>query len=245
MAAGLQQSSDFSSRTALIEHWDGTRWSIVPSPTIAGAPFVSLTSIAATSSTDVWVAGSAPVVSGNGAAAHRALGRHRLDARHRAAQPAPRLLRAVRADRGGRRRRLAAGYATNGGSDTPAVTTLIEHWDGTNLVDRAEPRQLHRPEQPTVGADRHRTERRLAVGNSDDGSQFVTASTLTEHWNGTRWALVPSPNTAETSNYLATVVAATATNVWALGVATSTRAGQLPLLQQWNGTQWSQRPYHG
>src|SRR5260370_61505 len=40
----------------LIEHWDGSRWSIVPSPASA----LNLTSVAAISASDVWAAGAAP-----------------------------------------------------------------------------------------------------------------------------------------------------------------------------------------
>lgn len=41
----------------LIEHWDGSAWSIVPSPNAPGAARTWLTSVAAVSSTDVWAIG--------------------------------------------------------------------------------------------------------------------------------------------------------------------------------------------
>ena len=49
--------TDFTNGT-LIEHWDGTSWSIVPSPSLSGDPSFSVTGIAARSATDVYVVGS-------------------------------------------------------------------------------------------------------------------------------------------------------------------------------------------
>ena len=43
------------STQALTEHWDGTAWSIVPSPTVLES---SLNGVAAASTTNVWAAGS-------------------------------------------------------------------------------------------------------------------------------------------------------------------------------------------
>lgn len=51
---------DHASRSTLIEHWDGAKWSIVPSPNPAPRPggnIAALRSIAAVSAQDVWAAG--------------------------------------------------------------------------------------------------------------------------------------------------------------------------------------------
>src|SRR5436190_16088532 len=41
--------------------------------------------------------------------------------------------------------------------------------------------------------------------------------TLTEHWNGSYWQIVPSPNVGPKSNWLRDVIAISATDVWAVG----------------------------
>src|SRR5439155_1076907 len=41
----------------LIEHWDGTSWSLVPSPN-PGAGYISLYAVAAVSANDVWAVGN-------------------------------------------------------------------------------------------------------------------------------------------------------------------------------------------
>src|SRR5262249_46578012 len=52
----------------LIEHWDGTRWSIVPGPSVLAGILFGVTAL---SSTDVWaVGGYAPVDFGQGLAEH-------------------------------------------------------------------------------------------------------------------------------------------------------------------------------
>ena len=41
--------------------------------------------------------------------------------------------------------------------------------------------------------------------------------TLTEHWDGTAWTIVSSPNLGSGNNYLQGVVAFSANDVWAAG----------------------------
>src|SRR6266702_8897037 len=41
--------------------------------------------------------------------------------------------------------------------------------------------------------------------------------TLTEHWNGHKWSVVPSPNVGTHNNELFGVTAVSATDVWAVG----------------------------
>jgi hypothetical protein len=62
--------------------------------------------------------------------------------------------------------------------------------------------------------------------------------TLIEHWNGGAWSIIPSPNVTGTSNYLTSIAAASANDVWAVGASTTANAQQA-LTMHWNGTQWS------
>src|SRR5262245_2582841 len=43
------------------------------------------------------------------------------------------------------------------------------------------------------------------------------SQTRTEHWDGTQWSIVPSPNVGTGHNYLTGVAAVTTNNVWAVG----------------------------
>ncbi len=70
-----------------------------------------------------------------------------------------------------------------------------------------------------------------AVGLNYAGT---TARTLIEHWNGTQWSIVPSPNVGTESTYLFELSAVSASDIWAIG----THNGRT-LALHWNGTQWS------
>ena len=77
-----------------------------------------------------------------------------------------------------------------------------------------------------------------AVGEATDatGRQL----TLTEHWNGTAWSVVASPNVGSGFNVLFAAAAVSANDVWAVGefFSTSTASVQT-LIEQWNGSSWS------
>src|SRR5579859_6470269 len=55
-----------------------------------------------------------------------------------------------------------------------------------------------------------------AVGGSTLPGSNV-GQTLTEHWNGKHWNVVPSPNEGTASNQLSSVAAISTNDVWAVG----------------------------
>ena len=65
--------------------------------------------------------------------------------------------------------------------------------------------------------------------------------TLVAHWDGTRWARVPSPNPGApaSSTALAGVSAVSASSAWAVGAYGNT---EKTLVLRWNGTRWAQVP---
>src|SRR5207244_508039 len=68
---------------------------------------------------------------------------------------------------------------------------------------------------------------------------------LIEHWNGTSWAIVNSPNATSLDNfiedsYLNGVTCASASDCWAVGYDfSSPNEGFQPLIEHSNGTLWS------
>ena len=112
-------------------------------------------------------------------------------------------------------------------------TTLIEHWNGTSWKHVSSPNPSHVNILNGVAASSATDI--WAVGfyaNADNG----TGQTLTEHWNGTRWAQVPSPSPDGDSS-LGGVAATSASNAWAVGSYDNGTTGQ-PLIEHWNGTSW-------
>ena len=80
-----------------------------------------------------------------------------------------------------------------------------------------------------------------AVGYSSF-SPSPGVQTLTEHWDGTSWSIVSSPNLyLETGyNYLYSVTAIASNDMWAVGDAYSgSCGGQQTLTMHWDGSQWT------
>ncbi len=76
-----------------------------------------------------------------------------------------------------------------------------------------------------------------AVGDySNDNS---IPRTLIEHWDGTSWAIVSSPNTSTTDrNFLTGVTCASASECWAVGYYYNGSIIQT-LIERWDGTSWA------
>ena len=66
-------------------------------------------------------------------------------------------------------------------------------------------------------------------------------STLTEHWNGTTWSVVPSPNPQPSrASFLQSVAVLSESNIWAVGFYI--RNYDRTLLEHWDGSQWTVVP---
>jgi hypothetical protein len=66
-----------------------------------------------------------------------------------------------------------------------------------------------------------------------------TPQTLIEHWNGTSWAIIASPNTSATQgNALSAVACASASACWAVGSYNNGNVNRT-LIERWNGTSWA------
>jgi hypothetical protein len=76
-----------------------------------------------------------------------------------------------------------------------------------------------------------------AVGGYSDGG---AGWTLIEHWDGSSWSIVPSPNPSQRSNSLSGVHAVTSANVWAVGMADIGRSATTPapLIERWHAGTW-------
>ncbi|HKP51561.1 MAG TPA: S-layer homology domain-containing protein [Chloroflexia bacterium] len=77
-----------------------------------------------------------------------------------------------------------------------------------------------------------------AVGYS--GYLFQTPQTLTEHWDGSTWTRVSSPN-VDGVGVLLGVSAVASNDVWAVGYSFST-SGVSVLVEHWDGSTWSVSP---
>ena len=85
-----------------------------------------------------------------------------------------------------------------------------------------------------------------AVGSSGDVSDGPTL-TLIEHYDGSEWSVVPSPNVGPNSmfqsNRLFGITALSPTDIWAFGqVSVNSDLDKKTLLLHWDGTSWTLAP---
>jgi hypothetical protein len=118
---------------------------------------------------------------------------------------------------------------------------LIEHFDGVSWSIVPSPNRgtdYYSVLQAVSGTSPNDV---WAVGVSQDGTAF--SRTLIEHWDGTQWSIVPSPNPGTQLNDLLGVAAVSAHDVWAVGYREGRPEGPNPLenvILHWDGLSWSQ-----
>ncbi|MGH2684323.1 MAG: carboxypeptidase regulatory-like domain-containing protein [Actinomycetota bacterium] len=72
------------------------------------------------------------------------------------------------------------------------------------------------------------------------GPSWLTRTTLTQHWDGTSWTIVPSPEPAgSASSRLNGVSGTSSDDVWAVGGHNTSGGAVEPLIEHWDGTAWS------
>src|SRR5258706_13559452 len=213
----------------LIEHWDGTQWSLIPSP-IFLASNAYLQDISAITANDVWAVG------GELTYPFQTLIEH-WDGSSWSVVPSP---------SPGTGDNYLSGVAAVTSTDVWAVghyanqfsnnQTLMEHWDGTRWSVVQSPSHASVNNDLTAVAAVSSNDI-WAAGYTTDG----TKQTLIEHWDGTQWSLIPSPNPGQLLSYLYGLTTISSSDVWAVGSffsSSGTNRGQT-LIEHWNGTTWS------
>ena len=205
-AVGDVENVATNTGVTLIEHWDGRRWSIVPSPNADKAN--TLEAVSASSPNDAWATGVSSRSSGlNG---HN-LALHwdgseweRIDVPNPGVvDDALESILAVSRDDA-----WAVGYATDAAASTRTPITL--RWDGSQWSLVANPPLFG--QLTAVAAARGRAV--WAAGYREDPT-----TTLIERWDGSAWRIVPSANPPRSpSNLLLGIAVGARTNsYWAVG----------------------------
>lgn len=228
-AVGYERQSSGNYYT-LIEHWDGKAWSIVQNGTYLGW----LRGVTALSASDVWAVGSTNYV-GHGLIEHwdgqrwTRLLLHGAEFLNAVVALSPTDVWAV-------------GFKSTARGSGEGDDTFTEHYDGTKWthVPSPSPLKLHNIDQNWLTSVTASSSSDVwAVGVTRDTDYGILDATLTEHWDGSRWKVVRSPDPGGKSMYndfwgVATIHA---NDVWTVGsVGEITFA---PLAAQWNGSRWS------
>jgi hypothetical protein len=216
----------------LILHWDGTAWTVQPSPNRGGGGALNqLFGVAATSSTNAWAVGYYD----NGSTYQTLI--ERWDGTTWKIQPSPNV-------RGSDNKNELMGVASTSSTNAWAVGkyrsrrgnhTLVERWDGTAWKVQPSPNPGRFNQLSAVAATS--STNAWAVGFYHHNG--VPFHTLTEHWNGTVWKLKPSPDPGSEFNYLDGVAATSSSNAWAVGYFNNFGGLDRTIALHWNGTAWS------
>jgi len=257
VGAVLGAAGDGSPSGSLTEHWDGTSWSIVASPTPAGDVGALLQGVSCTSASDCWAVGFGTDQNGEN-------------------------LNSVTEHWDGSSWSLVSSAVTNqsydqldnvsciSGTDCWAVGNagpaqqnpnflpifpgavgdqgLIEHWDGNDWS------VVPSPSEPSPGGGYLNgltcvdASDCWASGSTTD-STGMASGVLMEHWNGSVWSIMPTavPD-ATTSSILSSISCISASQCWAVGSSGSFGGGggsgfqPNSFVENWNGSAWSIDP---
>jgi len=222
----------------VIEQWNGTKWSLFPAPKFGKKEQANVFAMTSSSANDVWAIGSL-VNLGTGLVSP--LFEHWNGTAWTATtvESSNEFLFGASADAANDA--WAVGFSGSNNIETSAM-----HWDGTNWK---------RVATPNVGEGTNKLNAVLALAPNDAWAVgFSTpvappkqAATLTliEHFDGTSWAVVPSPNVGRNSvnqsNRLLGLTANSANDIWAFGsyFAPDGSGHQMTLLLHWDGISWT------
>ena len=122
------------------------------------------------------------------------------------------------------------------GVTTSAEEPLIEHWDGSAWT--AQTFAVPTDGGTLTAVSAVSATNAWAVGHTGGEGQGTGQTTLIEHWDGTSWTRVTSPNATGVTNEVNNVTIISTNDVWAVGVAQSSGVGHA-LTMHWNGSAWS------
>ena len=222
----------------IIEHFDGSKWSVSAGPAFQPTDQPSLDGLTAISATDMWAAGSILTTIGgfpeafplfehfDGTSWTATIDESNLDS-------------------------FMFGVSADATNDVWAVgsialgATFIEHFDGTawSVVGSSSPGN---GQKNLFGVTAIAPNDAWAVGFFVEAlNQDRPQKTLIEHWDGTSWKVVPSPNvggpnSTTISNQLRGVIAVSANDVWAFGDTDAFGPSKITnLVLHWNGSAWA------
>ena len=214
----------------LVEHWNGTSWSLMKRPVPAGAWDAILYGVSCHTTTSCVAVGYS-TRPGSGA---RTLVERWNGSRWSIMNSANRnvsFLDGVSCPG------ATSCYAVGGSSKSTTVdpTTLIEHWNGTGWSIVLSPNPTGSTQSELVRVSCPSTNNCFAVGESSAGEVFKA---LVEHWNGTRWSVMASPDPGAKQVLLRSVSCPSTTSCDAVGYYYVGRVTRT-LVEHWNGAGWS------
>ncbi|HEX8918603.1 MAG TPA: hypothetical protein VF898_08875 [Chloroflexota bacterium] len=219
---------------ALIEHWNGTVWAVVPGPHFPHGS--GLFGVSAVTNDDIWAVGyfltspfgTQPLVEHWNGITWTVV-------------PSPTSMRGsnalVKVTAISGHDAWAVGYDVNAEG---IYQTLIEHWNGSTWTVVHSPH--FGPGGNYLSGVTYVSARNVwAVGYYNPTAMSITVQTLIEHWNGRSWSIVTNPKVGAGNSAFTGVAAVSARSAWVVGITFASGPGGVakPLIEHWNGRNWS------
>jgi len=226
-AVGVSYNTERTLGSTLIEHWNGSQWSVIPSPNPSSS-INTLAAVAAVAANDVWAVGFA-ATSSSGAVIMHWNGSAWTVVPNPPAGIFMSNLTALTV--------ISANdiWAVGSGRIGDEDATLTLHWNGSAWAFVSSPNITPEVDNTLFGVTAVATNDVWAVGTQQPTS-LTDPHTLILHWNGSVWSIVPSPNDGGNTvgNHLLAAAAVSANDVWAVGYS---EFGTLS--EHWDGTAWA------
>lgn len=216
----------YADTQTLTAHWDGSSWSLVPSANPSSQSF--LFAVTVLSDTNVWAVGQ----NGSQVLTEEWNGTDWNVVSSPTPGASSNFVGVAKVP--GTSHVWAVGnyQPTGGGPDQ----TLIEYWNESqwSLVPS--------PNAPGQGSDllgivALSQNNAWAVGTYADTAGVN--HTLTEHWNGRTWSIVPSADVEDNGVLWAVTAIPDSARLWAVGTYQNTSGVNLTLTEQWTGSTWN------
>lgn len=210
---------DYPNQAGLILHWDGSAWSVVPSP----APVAYLYDVAAFGPNDVWAVGNFDAFPAHSLILH-------WDGASWSQVASPFV---------GEGNNYLYGISGTSSNDVWAVgqstrQPLTLHWDGVAWTEVATPELNEGALQDVTAIASNDV---WAVGR--EGENWPTVS-LALHWDGTNWTRVAAPSPGARENQIASISAVSADDIWAVGMWSDQIYTYMRLALHWDGSSWAE-----
>jgi len=204
----------------LIEHWDGSKWTVIPRPNAKGSHQNTLTDVAVINADDIWAVGYTLTTNNQTLTMH-------WNGSKWSIVPSPNgpygnWLSGVTA--------LATNNVWAVGTNNNGGNTMVLHWNGSSWSAVPSPNaqcQYYSCQYNSLASISPVSATDIwAVGTSTytyyTGEDYPNTVyyTLFEHWDGNAWSIIPGANTNGTSaqGILYGVAAISSGDVWAVGL---------------------------
>lgn len=214
----------------LTEHWNGSQWSIVPSPDVGNSTYDVLDAVTEISATNAWAVGA--YLNAKKHVYFPLIEQWNGSSWHIVANPGP----------GSAGTELLAVTAISandiwavGAYSNHVGKTLVEHWNGSAWSVVPSPSKFF----SVLNSVSALASNDVWAAGFYMNRQKAEDQTFIAHWNGSQWSIVSSPNVGNGS-ILTGVTAISSSDVWAVGTSNyASRQVSHTLIEQWNGTSWN------